>query len=343
MSFQTTGLDRAVTERISGVIVRTGEGAGYVGVIVCRVLPEHSGVYTGIGIVEPQTTGRLLGFVLANRCGVDTRQRIGLDGSSRRGIHRRLDIDTTTLISDVLLENRTADEGEGFEVQTTTICLGFVVLNDAVAHVGKVCHDGTGTDTVVVIRRVRISVLEEETVYDGAVEFGIFLAADTIELITLAYYNLVGVKQVLREGHDVVASSFSTGRGNDLTGEHCTIGQRVAVIDDAIIHACGVHNNNACVSDHGVTVSVLVVVITLLVTTLDIYTARDDEGVVKRIVVVSIVAMLRRTCRGVPSLVLAAINRIHTIALEPYFDGPSRVGLTGYGLWPNGLIRRLRH
>jgi hypothetical protein len=144
---------------------------------------------------------------------------------------------------------------------------------------GILRHDSTGTDLILGVRRVGVTILDEESID----YYTIFLMGEDSELVMdllsthrIRIEVLIGIEEIVGEGHDMEGISFRAGRRSDLTGEDGTIGQRVAVIDElcagTIQHYCSVFD---------------IMEVAGLIATLDLNTMRDDKGVVQRIVVIA--------------------------------------------------------
>ena len=126
---------------------------------------------------------------------------------------RCLDIDTAAYISAVLLDDRTADERHRLEVETTSRIFGAVILDNAVTYMRIAGYYGSGTDTVHMVRRIRLSVLYEHTVHHGTMRLCICQTGeDGIQLVTVTYPVLVAVEEVVGEGYHMVGLTLGTGR-----------------------------------------------------------------------------------------------------------------------------------
>ena len=88
----------------------------------------------------------------------------------------------------------------------------------------------------------------------------------------------------------MVCLTLRTGGRSDISGEHSTESQRVAVVHDKASLARSVV---------GVTRSIFIVIEILLITTLELYAVRYYERVIQRIVLVRSFAMARRARRGI--------------------------------------------
>ena len=86
--------------------------------------------------------------------------------------------------------------------------------------------------------------------------------------------------------------TFGTCGRSDLTGQDRTERQRVAVIDDMIIHTRCIYQHYSIRINDRIAIGILVMVITLHISALHLNAVRDDERIVQRVVVVVGHAML---------------------------------------------------
>ena len=307
MSFQTAGFDAGEVEGVVGVGAGTGERTGYVGVVVRGVMPDGGIVDAHIGVGEPHTARGQGRRVVAYGGGIDARQRVARHLYSGRLLH----IDAGAGLGTVIADDTSADEGVGLEVQTSAVGRGFVVFDDAVAYMGEVRHDGSAADTVLGIRRVGITVYDEYAIDNGAV----FLILHYCQLTAVVYLFLVISEQIVGESDHMIGMSGCSCCGHHIAGEDRAEGERLAlgkVTREAALH---------------------------------LYAVRDDEGVVGDIIVIAEAYQVKhgRARRGIDLSAVLVRSGMDGVTLQPYFDRPGAVRITGYGRISGRAIACLGH
>ena len=266
----------------------------------------------------------------------------------RQGIRiiilRSLNIDTATHIGRIVLNNRTADKCIRLEVQTTTVILGLVVLNNAVTYVCVSRNNGSGTYAVLGVRSIGMTVLDEQTVKYNTLSLSVLLVRQESQLTAVVYHSFVDIIQVVGEGNNVVALTFSTCTGGDTSGQNRTVRQRVAVIHNMLLHRI-THIND-------ITGSVFVMVEPFGKAALHNYTVRNDKRVVERIVGIARSAIFGRAYGRVTRCIVVSSRRIGLVTLKPYLYRPAlvrqgRSELIGYAFAIYGrvtaIVKTCRH
>ena len=136
---------------------------------------------------------------------------------------RRNDIHAAAYVCRIFLDNRTADQCTWQQVQTAAVKLCFVVLYHAVAYMREVGYYRARTDTVIFIRRVRQTVLDEQTVQYSTVTLIRHIRQRVTDGNILIPHShgielFIRCKQVIRESYHMEGVSFCSRRGSDSTG-----------------------------------------------------------------------------------------------------------------------------
>ena len=196
---------------------------------------------------------------------------------------------------------------------------------------GIVGNDSSTSVGTLLVRRVRFAIHEEHTVHHDAV----FLVPQACQLTAISHTGLIEVEQVVGKGQYMIGITFSTRSGNHFSGHHRSEGKRVAMIDIAEGHACGIHLHIAVDINYRISVDGILDMIVSAIgssfeSTLHHDTVRYDERIVERVIVITDRTILRRARRRILGIGIIRSTRIDRVALQPYLYRPVFVRFLGY-------------
>ena len=257
-------LHRAVGEGIfsEGLCGAFISGTGltrHVGLVGTGVVPEHRAVHTGV-VVEPYTATCCGSLVAHHRTGQHLCHLLWQLFCCHVVVHL-FHVYRTTVLGRVVLHECATHHGSCLQIECSTALRGSVVLQDAVAYVTIVSHDGSSAILLIVdavaaaTSCLCLSSADEDTVHHGTVRHSLFSQGEQtgiserrhpvvgavlqilyLVLVIICIGVAVCVEYIVCEGHHVVG-----GREAVLYQVFC---QEVGLVACDVAHAfregCGI-------------------------------------------------------------------------------------------------------